>query len=447
MRGLAVRISARAILVVGWVVFLVYAFPGYMSYDSVWQLVQARGMEPINDWHPPLMALVWRCTESFVAGPFPMLVIQSVAFLLGAYFVFKRFMRPRVAAVVAGAALVMPQNLIVMAVIWKDAQMAGLLVGSVAALLAGTRRMRIVAVLFLFVATAYRYNAAAATLPIIFLLWDQRDDIGWLPRGVVATGIWLAVTFAAFFVSGQLAETKAHVWSTAAAPVDIVGTIHFANRLDEEQLLRDTDGVPWVFTDKIQIHAHTTYRPENSFLDVTQSPKALMRYISTDEERAAVARAWKNVVFAHPYAFLRHRFAVFKAQLAVEPKVWAGFVDGAWAEDALYYRFNHASVQLKLVRAMEWAVTTILFHVRIYFWLAIALIPLARRNRAALTLFASGVFYQLGLFVVAPAIDYRYSHWLVVSTILGVIVLVVSRIRGVERAAEPASATFVPDAP
>jgi hypothetical protein len=79
---------------------------------------------------------------------------------------------------------------------------------------------------------------------------------------------------------------------------------------------------------------------------------------------------------------------------------------------------------------------TDLFLVRVYFWVALLLIPFARRNRAALVVLTSGLLYELGLFVVAPAIDYRYSHWLVVTTVIGVVILIASRARGtVERSA------------
>lgn len=52
------------ILGVGWALFLVYAYPGYMSADSCSQLNQARGVEPINEWHPPMMSFIWRTPTS-----------------------------------------------------------------------------------------------------------------------------------------------------------------------------------------------------------------------------------------------------------------------------------------------------------------------------------------------------------------------------------------------
>lgn len=41
------------------VMFLSF-YPGIMSTDLSEQLVQAMGKKSFNDWHPPLMALIWK---------------------------------------------------------------------------------------------------------------------------------------------------------------------------------------------------------------------------------------------------------------------------------------------------------------------------------------------------------------------------------------------------
>ena len=51
-------VTERVILVAGWVWFLVYGYPGYMSYDSSFELSQARHIEKMNDWHPPVFSLL-----------------------------------------------------------------------------------------------------------------------------------------------------------------------------------------------------------------------------------------------------------------------------------------------------------------------------------------------------------------------------------------------------
>ena len=66
MRHLSARLQAltsRQILLVGGLGLLLYAFPGYMSFDSITQLREARSGYLI-DGHPPAMAAMWRWPRS-----------------------------------------------------------------------------------------------------------------------------------------------------------------------------------------------------------------------------------------------------------------------------------------------------------------------------------------------------------------------------------------------
>ncbi len=421
--------SDRVILLLGWLWFLVYAYPGYMSYDSVYQLAQARHIDPVNEWHPPIMTFLWRIVDSIIAGPFPMLVIQSVTLLAAMYVLFARVMSGRAAAITAAIILVIPQNIIVMAVIWKDSQMAAYLLASIVALLSEKRRWRVAGCVLLFLATSMRYNAAAATLPILLLLWDPAGKLSRLRRYATAIGVWLGIAVLSVVLSAQLVQERKYPWPTGSAPVDIVGIIRFSPKLTDEQLLRDTEGVPWLYKDKIQSRTRTTYQPGHSFLDITQTDRRLMDWIGTDEQRAAVTNAWRTLVVAHPLAFLRHRWAVFNAQLKLHPLVWAGFTNADWGEDLVKHRANHSMVQQAWIDALVWFGPSNLMRARLWFVLALVLLPLAWRQRVPFVLLASGVLYQLGLFLVAPATDYRYSHWMVLATILATVMLVATRIR------------------
>lgn len=422
--------TAHRILIAGWLWFLVYAFPGYMSYDSVWQLAQARNLEPMNEWHPPLMAFLWSITDTFFAGPFPMLVIQSVTFLVGLAAILRRVLSARAAALLAVIVLLLPQNIIVIAVIWKDSQMAGFLIASIAALLAEKRGWRIAGYGFLFLATAFRYNAAAATLPIVLMLWAHHRTLPRWRRYSIGIAIWLGITMAAVVVSGYFVEERKYPWHVGSAPVDIVGTLRFSPKISDEQLVADTPGVPWLYKDKLWRRARSSYRPMNTFLEVTQGDHPLIDYIGTPEYRAAIAKAWRTIVFAHPLAFVRHRIGVFNEQLAGHAMVWAGPVDAQWNADRLNHDAARAKIQAVWIAAMEKAAKTQLFTVRIYLLLLVMLVPIAWRHSLAMLFVISGILHELGLFLVAPAIDYRYSHWMVICTIVSIILVVSVRVRG-----------------
>jgi hypothetical protein len=423
-------VTDRVILALGWLWFLVYAYPGYMSYDSTWQLAQARGVEPINEWQPPVMAVLWRYLDDIIAGPFLMLVLQSVLFLGGSYVLLCRVMRPRTAALIAVILLVVPQNITIMAVIWKDSQMAGFLVAAIAALFSAKRGWRIFGYVCLFLATGVRYNAAAATFPIVLFQLGYGGTWTKWRRLALACAAWVGLTVASFGANALLTERHMHPWPCGAAPVDIAGTIRYSPHLDNDQLLRDTAGVPWHKTDKIQIRVRTWYHPENQFLNVTEEPGQVFDYPGTDEQQAAITAAWKKLVFAHPWAFLHHRWSVFRAQLADNYAgaggVYSGFTNDVY-QDLLGHRAVHSKLQAAWVHAMEWFDGTPLYHVGIYFVLSILLLPLCRRDRLSALILLSGIAHELGLFAVAPAIDYRYSQWMVACALLGLVTATASR--------------------
>lgn len=428
-------LTPRVVLGIFWFAFLIYAFPGYMSYDSVWQLQQARGVEPLTNWHPPLMAFIWRFLDYVIAGPLLMLVVQSLAFLLGLYALLCRLLARRAAAVLAGLLLIAPQNVIVMAVIWKDCQMAGFFLAAIPLVMSSDRRLRVLGYGFFFLATGVRYNAAAAVLPLLVLLRRYDERLGWLRRLLVGTAWWLFITVAAFGVNRVLTEKQTNVWQIGAAPVDIVGTIRFSRPISDEWLLREASGVPWKVRTGIQRYIRDNYSPLYSFLEITGGEKQIIEYPSTQEHFDGISKAWRKLVFAHPWPFIYHRWQIFKELLRTPTGgpygFWVGFTNAGWAEDSLQHRAKHGYLQLNWIRWVERFDVRFGLRVRVYFALSLALLamPFCWRQRTAFAMLASGVCFQLGLLVVAPAIDYRYSHWMVTCTLIAVTILVATGAR------------------
>jgi hypothetical protein len=94
-------------------------------------------------------------------------------------------------------------------------------------------------------------------------------------------------------------------------------------------------------------------------------------------------------------------------------------------------RIGHNAVSSKLQRwlhtAMSWIASSWLFRPWVYLVLSLILLPLCR-DRIVLALVLSGIANEAALFVLAPTVDYRYSIWLVVATLLA-LACVISRAR------------------
>src|SRR3569623_3549484 len=99
--------TPRQSLVAGWRAFMLSAYPGYMSFDSVFQLGEARA-DHFSDAHPPAMAELWRLVDHVIAGPLGMLLIQSTCFLAAVFLLIRRRMKPQTAALAALDVLLFP---------------------------------------------------------------------------------------------------------------------------------------------------------------------------------------------------------------------------------------------------------------------------------------------------------------------------------------------------
>jgi hypothetical protein len=95
-------------------------FPGSMSVDSWNQIMQARS-GVYADWHPPMMAFLWRLIETFWPGPTGMLVLHLTLFWY-ALFRFSvhlksKYMFVRLAVLAIG---LLPMVTGIIGAIWKD---------------------------------------------------------------------------------------------------------------------------------------------------------------------------------------------------------------------------------------------------------------------------------------------------------------------------------------
>ncbi|HLL22663.1 MAG TPA: hypothetical protein VK427_11050 [Kofleriaceae bacterium] len=447
MRTALARIPPFAILAAAWFAFLLYAYPGLMTRDSFDQLRQAR-TGVFSDDHPPMMqAIVW-LTDPLLAGPIGPVVVQSVMLLAGAYLLLRRILAPHIAALVAVAFFLFPPVVAVMTTMWKDPMMAGALVLATALLVSPQRRVRLVALALVVVATGVRFNALAGTFALVVLLFEWLPPRGSLWRRRVtryglALGVWVAATAAAFGINALLTDRETHFFETTLVD-DVVGTLAYvpSERSDTAlaTALAGTRHIP-----QVNIHAalRKAYRSDTMLWLVVGNDRVFDLPLADVEPpgpelRAALVRAWKTVVFANPVAFLRYRADRFRVVLGLMRAT-----ETTWDEpiivthdyqdkDALWNAGVSTSIspmQAAVDRAMSWLSHTALFRPYVYFFLTLALLALSRRNALAAALLLSGLGMQLSLFFLAHSADYRYSHWMVCTTVLAAIVLFVQRFR------------------
>lgn len=438
------------ILGAGWVFLMVYAFPGQMTQDSLDHMREARS-GIYSDAHPPIINVLWKITDTIVSGPIGILVLQTTILLAGLYVLLRRTFAPRPAAWWATAIFVFPPVMTVMSVIWKDCMMAALLVAAIAGLLSERRSLKIAALVALVGATAFRYNAFGATFPLIVLLFEWRPGMPWLKRYALATVAWLATTFAAFGINGALTDKPMHYWNSSLAIYDIVGTLAFVDEdLPDAQLLEDLAGTDLLITHDIHNTIRNVYTPR-TFYPILNDPKRTMwnlpinGYVPAPEaQRDAIARAWWHIITTYPLAYTKHRLTVMGEAIDIRSTRSLGspvkreFRFPAFAQE--HGLATQASpLQHKLTRAMQWIGRHTPFYVPwLYLLLSLALLPLVFRQRDVLAILLSGILMELSLLPLVHSSDYRYSHWLVITTLVGTITFVARRSRAARTPSVPA---------
>ncbi len=416
---------AWAILAVGFALFLVYAWPGYMSIDSAEQLGEARAHH-FTDWHPPAMAALWRLMDRIVAGPLGMLLLQSAAFFVGLYRLLRRAYAPRPAAVLATLVMLFPPVLAPMAVIWKDSQMAGYLLLGFSLLVDRRREVRIAGVLMLGVGTAMRYNAPAATMSLVVLVFEWRAGERWIKRTALALLVWIATVVAASACNKAITAEHKYPWHTALATDDIVGMLRFGKKFSNPKIIEILEGTPLVATDNLRWHALRIYTPV-SWWNIANGDDRMFDWPTTPEHRDALSRAWKQLLYENPFGYLHHRWRVFAETLGLgERKLFAPYWNNKPSQDYvdnLKLDWEPTEVQRELASVIDWmSMKTFLFRPYLYFYLALLLVPFVLRQRDMLALLASGILYELTLFPFGTP-DVRYSHWMMTTTLLTVLVI------------------------
>src|SRR5262249_10352721 len=136
----------------------------------------------------------------------------------------------------------------IMAAIFKDTMMATCLVAAIPMLVA--RRRSWLGLVLVGAATLFRYNALAATFPLVVLLLRWRETRG-VRRYAIATVAWLGVTFGALATTRVLADEETHYWYWSHALMDIAGTLEYSRDYPDAELERVFEGAPLVVHDHI----------------------------------------------------------------------------------------------------------------------------------------------------------------------------------------------------
>jgi hypothetical protein len=428
------RLAPIALLAAVWGVFVAYSWPGFMSYDSMRQLVQARSGE-LGNWHPPLMAWVWSMLDSIVAGPALMLILQTGLFMIGLFAVLRRYAAPMRAAVVSAAVFLFPPVFAPMSVIWKDSLMAAVLLCAVAGLTSPARLARILGWLALIAVAALRHNAPLLIVPIAAMLVPLPEGGSTWRRRALGAGLGVAVSIAGLLASRALTRVDEHPFANMIAMPDVAAVIATSEAMTDAEVGTLLGDVQLAVTRDVQARLRALQADDTDWQPLSVGEQHVFELITTDAQAAAMSSAWRRAIAEHPGRYLAHRLVLLGKVLGwthrrpipyVTPLSESREVIAVAGEVRSYSAFQRAVGRL-LLRISR----SIVFWPTLYFVLGIGLLVILWRDPLQRGLLIGALGYELALFFASPGgQEHRYSHWMITCAVIAAVVRLLGAARG-----------------
>ena len=410
---------------------LAYEFsPGFMSFDTLYQYRQAKGLAALNDAHPVIMVMLWRFFASASDNTGTMLLFHQLLYWLTVA-LFALLAARRLAYRIALLLVIgfCPPLVITSLHIWKDVGMMCMLALACAALLGYLRHRHwgwlLLAALALFYAIAVRINGF---IPGVFLM-------GFLAYAAVARFRLPALQKTGAALLAVAALSLAYFQGIAALNANAeksngLGTLLVWD-LAEISLARGEDVIP-PYIPRVSAGPLLQELARVRVPDTNYPYWAVVWPFPPQEFQGRLLPDWLKVVAANPGIYLKHRGHLFLTMLGIGvPKIYYPYHPGIDANE-FGFRFNHISEQRagSYFRAFDRLAATIFYKPWLYLLLCVVTLALAlqsvhgvRGNRdenlLAATVALSGIANMASLFFLATAADYRYVIWTVFAGLLG----------------------------
>jgi hypothetical protein len=392
---------------------LLIFWPGVVTPDSLSQYAQALSGH-YEDWHPPVMAFLWRQLTRLAPGQAPFLVMLVLLYWGGTLLLaenLRRRGRPRAALVVVVIAAT-PIAFGEMGAVIKDSLLAACCLAAVGLAAQGSRWARAIAAVLLVIAAATRFNAPFAAAPLLVWLMPARWTVGRLRQsGLVLLAIVSLAGSAWLINQVALAPLRTHPM-TSLVGFDLAGIIHHGGEQAIPPMSRDTSRA-------LTARCYTPGQFNPAYRDDCDDAESDLAQATP----GGLTRYWLTAILHHPIPWLRHRLAHLDRNLR--------FLVPAVPDDAIYIMKTPAN-DLGLAYSTSPSATAVYRAASLLAaspfgrpatWLAVAaallfLAPSLGWHRAVTALALSALLYggAYGLVSVAP--DLRYNLWTMLAACL-----------------------------
>lgn len=410
------------------------SWPGFMSYDSMYALRQARtGIE--TGGYPPMVSYVWAVCERVVPGQGGMFIFQNALVFLSVLALGRAIGAGELQIALSLVLLTLaPLTLGPMLVVWKDVSFAGFMALGYAFTLRYCERRRgtalALALAFVILASSFRLNGIAAAIPALAVIawticgvrtpWSEpgsdRDGNGsaWpgrLTALTVLTGLTVLVFgFVVLASSWRLPDFKRIEIATGSGWTQ-VGDLIGISVCTGRNLLPPSlyDGA------MTGARLERIYRPEHGQLSVGPPPLLLESGIVGNARQVEAAAMQARLDY--PSCYLRHRARVFRYTMGANPgKVFyltdPGVFPGEAGTEVIPNGLTVRAMDYIQDYGASWLARSVFFVILVLAAMLVASLGSSRsRLVKSLLPIAGALTYLAGSFFLLPAADARYNFW------------------------------------
>ncbi len=438
-----------AIAIIGFLISLVFFYPGYRSPDSEWQLCQALSQCDMDSWHPISMTVVWKVLLRVAGGFVPMmLILQLLMFWAGALlfslWVWQRTRKWQL-AILPLALGFLPNVLNIIGVIWKDVQMAsalllatGLVINTYNSKKTWLRTVgAVVSFMLLAYATSVRTNAIFAILPLIVLFVFSYNKPPKLFQKVLTIVLIVVALMSVNPLLNVIFKPQHGPSASTMYAYDIVNILP-ASRIAEEapEQIRPT----LLALSKCSIE--NNQRTNLVFWNCISQNEVISSF--GGDGLSVLKSYWLSTIKSYPLQYISQKIETYMQFIFSDDgqSVWSNG-GGVFSQGGSYSRYNSSiSRSLRSVvygYTMDFGYKYFSFIYKPWFWLlaALTLMIYAKRLKEyrlwVYLLCASAIMYILSYAPGSLTSDYRYIYWSVVSVLIAGIVTTVGRSKYAKR--------------
>lgn len=399
--------------------------PGFLSPDPLNSLRQAR-TGVYSDWHPPVMAVVWRFFEFFQQGPGGMLFFHHMMFAFGTYFWSRVISSSRRLAIFFILVFTLfPSIFSFLGMVWKDVSMGTALLLTTGMIAYGGKFKKKSYLYgcfpFLFFGYAVRLNSLPAILPI--MLWwgwiylqihQKKLRVSW----VKASALGLAGFFAIFASTSIFNRSMVQGNKTYPAQMIMLFDLAAMTALTEKFLLPEE-------VKRLHPEASVEWAKKNYFEKLPDAIWILSDdtklNIRTQEEFDGLRDRWVNALQDYPMQYLKHRWRVYKELLRVGGANYEAY---AFNSDFLH-PLGHVLIKYYAPYCDFFRISVIFgsgnYLIMIFVFLALLTFLRVKNLLTYWVMGLSGISYHLVYFFISSGGVFRYAWWTaVVAVLLGI---------------------------